>query len=54
MLSMWSDPSVCHTVTRTSELVSSSLVGKESAKLVEMWKNKHDLGRTERSLVAVE
>lgn len=37
-----------------SELVNGSFAGSESAKLVEVWKNKCDLGRTKRLLVAVE
>lgn len=37
-----------------SELVNRSFVGNESAKLLEVWKNKHDLGRNKRLLVAVE
>lgn len=34
----------------TSELVNRSLMGKKSAKPGEVWKNKCDLGRTERLL----
>lgn len=37
-----------------SELVNGSFVENESAKLLEVWKNKHDLGRNKRLLVAVE